>query len=224
MQAQLQSPPLAKTSSQPSLQDTSDSSCNSIDSLEDEYRKCAARWILSYSRKVSRSTQYLALAYLGRFVSRSVSLCGDNYEKIAVALVLMASKMNEIYPPKISSMLARCKRTHTKEEIIAIEHYVLSVLDFEVALPDTPYSLISQLVAERHPDKLEECEKLLRVVSPSREVFKADDETLAYAVVYLILPQFVRDLQLPHASKVKTLAIQLYAIYNETRRQYEVDK
>jgi len=33
--------------------------------------------------------------------------------------------MNEIYPPKISSMLAKCRKTITKEDILMMESRIL---------------------------------------------------------------------------------------------------
>jgi hypothetical protein len=65
---------LQKSTSMPSFTDTNHSSTNSIDSLDDEYRKYAIRWILGYNKKVSRDTQYLAISYLNRLHRRSFLL------------------------------------------------------------------------------------------------------------------------------------------------------
>lgn len=121
---------LQKSTSMPSFTDTTNSSSNSIDYSDDEHRQLVVRWLLSYNRKVTRDTQYLAIAYLHRLLRKAICLCEQNYEKVAVALLLLASKMNEIYPPKISSMLAKCRRPTTKEEIVQMEAHILAALDF----------------------------------------------------------------------------------------------
>jgi len=46
------------------------------------------------------------------------SLNESNYEKIAAALLLLSAKMNEIYPPKISSLINKCSKPITKDELI----------------------------------------------------------------------------------------------------------
>jgi hypothetical protein len=85
---------LQKCTSMPSFSDTASSSNNSIDSNEEEYRKSAIRWILSYHKKVTKDTQYLAIAYLNRLLQRSLTLTHENYEEVALVVLLIAAKMN----------------------------------------------------------------------------------------------------------------------------------
>jgi hypothetical protein len=65
---------LQKCSSLPSFTDTTNSSSNSIDSIDDEYRKSAIKWVLNYTKKVTRDTQYLAIAYINRLSRRSMCI------------------------------------------------------------------------------------------------------------------------------------------------------
>ena len=57
---------------------------------------------------ISKSSLYLAVSYLGKLVKLGFTLNEDNYWKVAACLVLISAKMNEIYPPKMSSLLNRC--------------------------------------------------------------------------------------------------------------------
>lgn len=50
------------------------------------------------------------------------------------------------------------------------------------------------------------------------------EEALAYAVVYLIVPQLVRGLQLQDAPQVKALAVKIYNIYQEAKWRHEKEK
>lgn len=47
---------------------------------------------------------------------------------------------------------------------------------------------------------------------------------MAYAVIYLIVPQFIRDLRLNSNNRVKTLAIKIYNLYTENKKKYELQK
>lgn len=125
---------LQKCTSLPSFSDTASSSNNSIDSNDEEYRKAAIKWILTYHKKVTKDTQYLAISYLNRLLQRSLTLTQDNYEEVALVVLLIAAKMNEIYPPKITSMITKCRKHIDKEDIIALEATILAAVDYEVAL------------------------------------------------------------------------------------------
>lgn len=47
---------------------------------------------------------------------------------------------------------------------------------------------------------------------------------LAYAVIYLIIPQFVKDMKLPQNKEIKTLAVRIYNLYLENKEKYEREK
>lgn len=56
------------------------------------------------------------------------------------------------------------------------------------------------------------------------DVYYWGEETLAFAVVYLIMPQFVREMQLAEAAKIKALAVKIYNIYQEAKWRHEKEK
>lgn len=76
---------------------------------------------------------------------------------MGVTLLLIASKMNEIYPPKIASMIARCQRMINKEEIIEMEGRIIAALEYNTALEDTPYTLISRILGKTQGERLVDC-------------------------------------------------------------------
>jgi hypothetical protein len=61
-------------------------------------------------------------------------------------------------------------------------------------------------------------------VAPHREIYQEGDQILTYAVIYLIVPQFIRDLRLNSNNRVKTLAIKIYNLYTENKKKYELQK
>ena len=129
---------LHKTTSLPSFQlydQHAYSSNSSIESLEEGYWRSAAKWIIRLRRKVSvsRSTLYLAISYLWRLVRLGCVLNEDNYEKICATLVLISAKMNEIYPPKMSSLINRCTHRFSKEDMTLTESWILSYFNFDMS-------------------------------------------------------------------------------------------
>ena len=85
---------LKKATSMPSFTDTNNSSSNSLEPTDEEYRKLAIRLILSLTRKIGKDTHYLAISYLCQLNHKPFFQNEDNYEKIAITVVLIAAKMN----------------------------------------------------------------------------------------------------------------------------------
>ena len=86
-------------------------------------------------------------------------------------MIMISAKMNEIYPPKISSLISRCQRPISKEEIICTEGFIIDILNYDVGFNETAYHYISRLLVEDR-EKLEESEKLLSVIISEREISK----------------------------------------------------
>jgi hypothetical protein len=218
---------LQKCTSMPAFSESTNSSTNSIDSPDDCYRQLAIRWILAFSKKVAKDTQYLAISLLNRLnrlAPHALPLTEQSHERVALATLLIASKMNEIYPPKISQLAAKCRRLVRREEVLEMEASILEALEFEVALEETVFTHLHRILGCLYGDKLEECEKLYRMVASRREVYEFGEEIAAYALIYLIIPDFVRKMKLRENGRIKALAIKIYNIYSETKQQYEREK
>jgi hypothetical protein len=112
------------------------------------------KWILSYNKRVTKGTQYLAIAYLTRLSTKGIMITEENHEQIAITALLIASKMNEIYPPKITSMIARCRKSMTRDDIISLEAKIVGAFNYDIALAATPYSLISSILGCLYADRL----------------------------------------------------------------------
>lgn len=184
---------LQKCTSLPSFSESTVSSNHSIESIDDEFRKQAIKWILGFNKKVTKDTQYLAIAILNRFTTH---INEDNHEKVAICTLLIASKMNEVYPPKITQMAVKCRKYVDKEEIVVMEGSMLTALNFEVALDNTIYTQMIRILGCIYGEKLEECEKLYRIVASNKELYQFGDEIAAYSIIYLIIPDFVRKMKL----------------------------
>lgn len=62
------------------------------------------------------------------------------------------------------------------------------------------------------------------MVAGCKELYQFGDEIAAYALIYLIIPEFVRKMKLRENHKVKALAIKIYNIYTQAKEQYEREK
>ena len=65
-------------------------------------------------------------------------------------------------------MIAKCKSFIHKEEILEIEGQILAVLNFDVAIDSTIYTQMHTILGCFYGEKLEECEKLYRMVACHR--------------------------------------------------------
>ena len=150
-QFNLYSNQLHKTASLPCFQDQNYySSSSSIQSIEEGYWRSATKWILRLRKKLnlSKGTLYLAISYMWRLVKLGCNLNEDNYQKIAATLVLMSAKMNEIYPPKMTVLIQRCTKMFTKEDMIAVEGWILSFFNFDMSFSEITYSYLAQFLGQ----------------------------------------------------------------------------
>ena len=64
--------------------------------------------------------------------------------------------MNEIYPPKMSSLINRCSYKFTKEEMIHTENVVLSFFNFDMSFSEISLSYLTQVLDQCSQDKLDD--------------------------------------------------------------------
>ena len=69
-----------------------------------------------------------------RFLSL-VPVHRDDLQLVATACMFIASKFEEIHPPPLEKLSEVTVGQYSPEEIINAESYILSVLDFRIAVP-----------------------------------------------------------------------------------------
>lgn len=188
---------LHKTTSLPAFQlgdQQFHNSTSSIQSLSESYWRSATKWIMRLRKKinVSKSTLYLAVSYLWKLIRLGCALNEDNYEKISATLVLLSSKMNQIYPPKMSSLINRCTHRFSKEEMAQSESFVLSYFNFDMSFSEISLSYLYLILSPSSEEKLEDAQKLLGLAITEREIMKMGQEVIALGIIYLIKPSLVR--------------------------------
>lgn len=77
--------------------------------------------------KLHRETFYLTVDYLDRYLSAREGVPKQQLQLIGITCLLIASKMEEIYPPKVSEYAYVTDGACTESEIHAMELSILKV-------------------------------------------------------------------------------------------------
>ncbi|XP_034462748.1 cyclin-A1 [Hippoglossus hippoglossus] len=80
-------------------------------------------------------TLHLAVNYLDRFLSCTALIQRAKLQLVGTVALLIASKYEEIYPPKLNDFVYITDSTYTKGQLIRMEHFVFKVLAFKMAAP-----------------------------------------------------------------------------------------
>ena len=83
--------------------------------------------------KLQNETLHLAVNYLDRFLS-SMSVLRGKRQLVGTAAMLLASKFEEIDPPEVAESVYITDDTYTKKQVLRMQHLVLKVLAFNLAL------------------------------------------------------------------------------------------
>jgi hypothetical protein len=86
--------------------------------------------------KLLAETLYVTVSIIDRFLERD-SVPRAKLQLVGVTSMLIASKYEEIYAPEIRDFVYITDKAFTKDEIIEMEHRILSKLNFDVTTPST---------------------------------------------------------------------------------------
>lgn len=93
-------------------------------------------WLVEVAEeyKLHRETLCLCVNYIDRFLSH-MSVLRGKLQLVGAASMFLASKFEEIYPPEVSEFVYITDDTYTKKQVLRMEHLILKVLSFDVAIP-----------------------------------------------------------------------------------------
>jgi len=119
-------------------ENTDQPSPNYMDSQEINPRMRAVLidWLVEVHMKykLRPETLFLAITIIDRFLAKKC-VSRKRLQLVGVTATLIASKYEEIYPPKLSELVFICDKAYTKEEIVKMEIIVLNVLEFKLRVP-----------------------------------------------------------------------------------------
>lgn len=101
-------------------------------------RNILVDWLVEVSEeyRLHRETLFLAVNYIDRFLSK-ISVLRGKLQLVGAASMFLASKYEEIYPPDVTEFAYITDDTYSKQQILRMEHLILKVLTFDVAVPTT---------------------------------------------------------------------------------------
>ncbi|XP_064609074.1 G2/mitotic-specific cyclin-A-like [Liolophura sinensis] len=93
-------------------------------------------WLVEVAEeyKLHRETLFLAVNYIDRFLSH-MSVLRGKLQLVGAASMFLAAKYEEIYPPDVGEFVYITDDTYSKKQVLRMEHLVLKVLSFDVAVP-----------------------------------------------------------------------------------------
>lgn len=99
-------------------------------------RSILVDWLVEVSEeyKLHRETLFLAVGYIDRFLSK-ISVLRGKLQLVGAASMFLAAKYEEIYPPDVTEFAYITDDTYTKQQVLRMEHLILKVLTFDVAVP-----------------------------------------------------------------------------------------
>ncbi|KAK2169775.1 hypothetical protein LSH36_7g15015 [Paralvinella palmiformis] len=99
-------------------------------------RSILVDWLVEVAEeyKLHRETLCLSVNYIDRFLSQ-MSVVRGKLQLVGAASMFLAAKYEEIYPPEVREFVYITDDTYTKKQVLRMEHLVLKVLSFDVAVP-----------------------------------------------------------------------------------------
>ncbi|KAK2176216.1 hypothetical protein NP493_675g01027 [Ridgeia piscesae] len=99
-------------------------------------RSILGDWLVEVSEeyKLHRETLCLSINYIDRFLSQ-MSVLRGKLQLVGTAAMFLAAKYEEIYPPEVGEFVYITDDTYTKKQVLRMEHLILKVLSFDIAVP-----------------------------------------------------------------------------------------
>lgn len=93
-------------------------------------------WLVEVAEEYTLHTEtlYLAVSYIDRFLSH-MSVKRDKLQLVGTTAMFIAAKYEEIYPPDVGQFAYITDNTYKVGQILRMEHLILKVLSFDMAVP-----------------------------------------------------------------------------------------
>lgn len=106
--------------------------------IEPQMRAILLDWLIeiSYAYRLHRETLHLALEYMDRFLTESkTEMRVDRLQLIGMTSLFLASKVEEIYPPKLKELASHMENysNNNEEAISQFELFMLKTLNWEIS-------------------------------------------------------------------------------------------
>ncbi|XP_056140304.1 cyclin-A1 [Lampris incognitus] len=125
--------------------------------IDNRMRIVLVDWLAEVSQeyKLHGETLYLAVNYLDRFLSQTMSVKRGKLQLVGTAAILLAAKYEEVFPPELDEFVYITDDTYTRRQLIRMEYLLLKVLAFNLTVPTTQQFLGLFLVVQSVCSKTE---------------------------------------------------------------------
>ena len=123
--------------------------------INESMRGVLIDWIaeVHFKFKLASETLYLTVNIIDRYLERVHDVTTSKLQLIGVTALLLASKVEDIYPPELKELAYITSNAYTTRDIIQMESRMAGVLNFNFTVP-TVYTFISRFLKAAHADKM----------------------------------------------------------------------
>ncbi|PRP79894.1 hypothetical protein PROFUN_12383 [Planoprotostelium fungivorum] len=120
--------------------------------LSAKYRTIMVDWMAEVCVKFQllSETLFLSVNIIDRFLSHK-AVARSRLQLVGVAAMLIASKFEEIYTPKVDDFIYFTANAYTREELLKMEKLILITLDFNLNVP-SPIHFLRRFSKAAHSD------------------------------------------------------------------------
>ncbi|XP_050364357.1 G2/mitotic-specific cyclin C13-1-like [Argentina anserina] len=106
--------------------------------ITEHMREVLVDWLVEVAEeyKFVSDTLYLTVSYIDRYLSSHI-ISKNKLQLLGVACMFIASKYEEICPPRVEEFCYITDNTYKIEEVLEMERHVLKFLNFEIYTPTT---------------------------------------------------------------------------------------
>eukprot|EP00656_Telonema_subtile_P049061 TRINITY_DN6023_c0_g1_i4.p1 TRINITY_DN6023_c0_g1~~TRINITY_DN6023_c0_g1_i4.p1 ORF type:complete len:300 (-),score=101.70 TRINITY_DN6023_c0_g1_i4:387-1286(-) len=148
---------------------------NAHNDINEKMREILVDWLVEVHTKfnLQPAVLYTTVQLIDRFLSAE-AVARSKLQLVGITAMLIASKMEEIYPPEVKDFVYISDKAYTQDEIKKMEQQMLNTLKFKVAFP-TVYMFAQQIKIATMCN-----EKSSRVASYLMDMTLQDYSTLQY--------------------------------------------
>ena len=188
--------------------------------LKWEMRAILIDWITEVCSEYSfkRDTLHIAINFLDRFLEESENLSKDKLQLVGAVALFLAAKMEEVYTPKLESILMATSGLYTEQEFLKFETTMIKRLSMNLS-PST-LCLWGNWYSSQWDSFIEESPKL--VSNQSSLVFRFPNES-SYSILrnlYALIDCLVLDLKHLHYKPRAIVASLLYLLLGCESKQF----
>ena len=158
--------------------------------INEKMRAILIDWLVEVHLKFKLlpETLFLTVNLIDRFLAKK-PVTRKNLQLVGVSAMLIASKYEEIWAPEVKDFVYISDKAYTRDQILAMEKYMLNALKFKMTVP-TPYHFLQRWkkaggVVDRTTEQL--AHFLVEITLPDYTALQYTGSLVATAAVYTAL-------------------------------------